>query len=216
MIVLEELDGHKKGMTEVARNGRQTSRTLDALAGVQGADIAHGLKLDSTGHREAGGCLFFQTQPLDYSCPPACPKARPTTRSWAWWRRCASSMHRARWCWCPRTSTCASRRARWACRRGLPERQDAGRRRPAVLRRAGPAGRLLGRHGKTWKAGSSGAHTFYRISGPMVPQLLINQFVYFEAPGEPSLYARVTEIRGKTAVLKTLKDYGHPRTRCGA
>jgi predicted enzyme related to lactoylglutathione lyase len=38
---------------------------------------------------------------------------------------------------------------------------------------------------------------------------VINQFVYFEAPGEPSLYARVTEIRGKTAVLKTLKDYGH-------
>ncbi|HSO44942.1 MAG TPA: PIN domain-containing protein, partial [Rhodoferax sp.] len=32
MIVLEELDGHKKGMTEVARNGRQASRSLDALA----------------------------------------------------------------------------------------------------------------------------------------------------------------------------------------
>ena len=31
MIVLEELDGHKKGMTEVARNARQTSRSLDAL-----------------------------------------------------------------------------------------------------------------------------------------------------------------------------------------
>jgi PhoH-like ATPase len=40
MIVLEELDGHKKGMTEVARNARQASRSLDALAGAQGADIA--------------------------------------------------------------------------------------------------------------------------------------------------------------------------------
>jgi PhoH-like ATPase len=40
-----------------------------------------------------------------------------------------------------------------------------------------------------------------------VPELHINQFVYFEAPGEPSLYARVTEIRGKTLVLKTLKDF---------
>jgi hypothetical protein len=62
--------------------------------------------------------------------------------------------------------------------------------------------------GKTWKAGNSGGHTFYRIRGPIVPQLMINQFVYFEAPGEPSLYARVTEIRGKTAVLQTLKDFG--------
>jgi PhoH-like ATPase len=39
--------------------------------------------------------------------------------------------------------------------------------------------------------------------------MLINQFVYFEAPGEPSLYARVTEIRGTTAVLKTLRDFTH-------
>ena len=32
MITLEELDGHKKGMTEVARNARQVSRDLDQLA----------------------------------------------------------------------------------------------------------------------------------------------------------------------------------------
>ena len=37
MIVLEELDGHKKGMTEVARNARQTSRSLDALAATSGS-----------------------------------------------------------------------------------------------------------------------------------------------------------------------------------
>src|SRR5690606_16869597 len=35
MVVLEELDAHKKGMTEVARNGRQVSRTLDALVAAQ-------------------------------------------------------------------------------------------------------------------------------------------------------------------------------------
>ena len=53
MIVLEELDGHKKGMTEVARNARQTSRTLDALAGAPDADITAGLLLDTTGHKDA-------------------------------------------------------------------------------------------------------------------------------------------------------------------
>jgi hypothetical protein len=31
MMTLEELDGHKKGMSEVARNARQASRSLDAL-----------------------------------------------------------------------------------------------------------------------------------------------------------------------------------------
>jgi len=31
MFVLEELDAHKKGVTEVARNARQASRFLDEL-----------------------------------------------------------------------------------------------------------------------------------------------------------------------------------------
>jgi PhoH-like ATPase len=39
--------------------------------------------------------------------------------------------------------------------------------------------------------------------------MLVNQFVYFEAAGEPSLYARVVEVRNQTVVLKTLKDYKH-------
>src|SRR5450830_1138984 len=76
MIVLEELDSHKKGMTEVARNARQTSRSLDALAAAQGADITAGLKLDTTGHREAGGKLFFQTRPLNYTLPTSLPQGK--------------------------------------------------------------------------------------------------------------------------------------------
>ena len=38
MVVLEELDRGKKGMSEVARNARQASRFLDGL--MQGADKA--------------------------------------------------------------------------------------------------------------------------------------------------------------------------------
>ena len=41
---------------------------------------------------------------------------------------------------------------------------------------------------ESWQSGA----TYYRIGGPIVPQLMINQFVYFEAPGEPSLFARVS------------------------
>ncbi|NQW93971.1 MAG: PhoH family protein, partial [Polaromonas sp.] len=76
MIVLEELDGHKKGMTEVARNARQTSRSLDALAGAKDAEITKGLRLDTTGHREAKGCLLFQTKPLDYTLPVSLPQGK--------------------------------------------------------------------------------------------------------------------------------------------
>ena len=76
MIVLEELDAHKKGMTEVARNGRQVSRALDALAAAQGADMGKGLKLDSTGQRGAGGSLFFQTSTLDFQLPTSLPQGK--------------------------------------------------------------------------------------------------------------------------------------------
>jgi PhoH-like ATPase len=201
MIVLEELDGHKKGMTEVARNARQTSRSLDALAGVQGADIGTGLQADATGHREAGGKLFFQTSRWATPCRPACRRARPTTRSSAWSRRCVSSNSRqgAR----SGAGVEGHQHARQGARAGpghrrLPERQDPGRRRPAVRRLAACPPISGPRHGKTVESWQQGVHTFYRVSGPVVPSLLINQFVYFESPGEPSLYARVTEIRGKT------------------
>jgi len=62
MVVLEELDNHKKGMTEVARNGRQVSRTLDSLVASQPADgLEKGLPLNATGQRTATGTLYFQT-----------------------------------------------------------------------------------------------------------------------------------------------------------
>jgi PhoH-like ATPase len=67
------------------------------------------------------------------------------------------------------------------------------------------------KHGKTMESWQQGGLTYYRISGPMVPVLLVNQFVYLEAPGAAPLYAKVTEITGKTAVLRTLKEYTHQK-----
>jgi PhoH-like ATPase len=66
-------------------------------------------------------------------------------------------------------------------------------------------------HGKTMESWNQGSHTFYRISGPLVPALLVNQCVYLEAADEAPLYARVSEITGKTAVLKTLRDFTHAK-----
>ena len=62
------------------------------------------------------------------------------------------------------------------------------------------------RQSKTIESWQQGSHTFYRITGPIVGSLLINQFVFFEAPGEPQQYARVTELRAQKHVLQELKD----------
>ena len=81
MITLEELDGHKRGMTEVARNARQVSRDLDALAANMptrdaAGTLAKGSPLNRTGHREAGGKLFFQTDLIDVSLPAGLPQGK--------------------------------------------------------------------------------------------------------------------------------------------
>ena len=221
MVVLEELDAHKKGMTEVARNARQTSRWLDALAGTSGADIGEGLRLDSTGHRDAGGKLFFQTQALDVSLPTSLPQGKADNQILG----VVDALGR-------------QYRAYESSKRDHPPSRDVVLVSKDINMRV--KARALGlatddyqndktladgdllyagslalptdfwaTHGQTVESWQQGVHTFYRISGPVAPQLLINQFVYFESPGEPSLYARVTEIRGKTAVFKTLKDYTH-------
>ena len=66
MMVLEELDAAKKGLTEVSRNVRQVSRFIGDLMNSQGAGkledglelrIPHGLELPT-----AHGRLFFQTR----------------------------------------------------------------------------------------------------------------------------------------------------------
>jgi len=216
MIVLEELDGHKKGTTEVARNGRQTSRTLDALAGTQGADIAKGLKLDSTGHRESGGKLFFQTAPLDYALPTSLPQGKADNQILGVVQAlrdlyAQDAPGRPKQEVVLVSKDINMRVKARALGLAADDYQNDKTLEDGDLLYSGslalPAD-FWTRQSKTVESWQSGSSTFYRISGPIVPNLYINQFVYFEAPGEPSMYARVTEIRDKTAVLKTLKDYG--------
>jgi PhoH-like ATPase len=214
MIVLEELDGHKKGMTEVARNARQTSRSLDALAGSNGADIGVGLQLDSTGHREAKGKLYFQTQTLNYTLPSSLPQGKADNQILGVVDALRQQYSQQP---SPREVVLVSKdinmrvKAR-ALGLATDDYQNDKTLDDGDLLYAGsfalPAD-FWATHGQTVESWQQGAATFYRISGPLVPSLLVNQFVFFEAPGEPSLYARVTEIRGKTAVFKTLKDYNH-------
>jgi PhoH-like ATPase len=216
MIVLEELDGHKKGTTEVARNGRQTSRTLDALAAAQDADIAKGLKLDSTGHRESGGKLFFQTAPLDYALPISLPQGKADNQILGVVQAlrdlyAQDAPGRPKQEVVLVSKDINMRVKARALGLAADDYQNDKTLEDGDLLYSGslalPAD-FWTRQSKTIESWQSGSSTFYRISGPIVPNLYINQFVYFEAPGEPSMYARVTEIRDKTAVLKTLKDYG--------
>jgi PhoH-like ATPase len=69
MVVLEELDNHKKGTTEVARHARQVSRTLDRLVNQADGNIATGIPLRATDGADYSGYLYFQTDIANSSVP---------------------------------------------------------------------------------------------------------------------------------------------------
>src|SRR6266851_3542587 len=63
------------------------------------------------------------------------------------------------------------------------------------------------KHGKDVESWQEHGRTLYRVKGPIVPSLLVNEFVFHE--GDRPFLAIVKELRGKTAVLQTLKDFSH-------
>ncbi|MCR5864869.1 PhoH family protein [Aquincola sp. J276] len=213
MITLEELDGHKKGMSEVSRNVRQVSRELDALAAADNlADPKAGIPLAKSGHKEAGGKLFFQTTLLDVKLPAGLPQGKADNQILGVVQGLREQMPE-------RDVVLVSKDINMRVKAralGLPAEdyfndktlEDGDLLYNGVLQLPSD---FWERHGKTMESWQQSGHTFYRIAGPMVPALLINQFVYLESPGAVPLYARVVEITGKTAVLKTLKEYTHQK-----
>jgi len=216
MITLEELDHHKRGMSEVARNARQVSRDLDALAapraGERETDMSAGLPLSRTGHRDAAGRLYFQTDLQNVSLPPGLPQGKADNQILGVVQALREQQRE-------RDVVLVSKDINMRIKaRALGLRaedytndktlEDGDLLYTGVLPL--PAD-FWERHGKTMESWNQGGLTYYRITGPLVPALMVNQFVYLEVPGVAPLYAKVTEITGKTAVMRTLKEYTHQK-----
>lgn len=81
MTVLEELDNAKLGVSEVARNVRQSNRFIDELLNAEDQLVINeGLKLNHFAAAEepykCSGRLFFQTQAHDQSLPKSLPGSK--------------------------------------------------------------------------------------------------------------------------------------------
>ncbi len=79
MVVLEELDANKKGLSEASRNARQVSRFLDdMMRGATKEQIDVGIVIPSGqtgnhGKKPSSGRLFFQTRELSGGLPEGLP-----------------------------------------------------------------------------------------------------------------------------------------------
>jgi PhoH-like ATPase len=210
MMTLEELDGHKKGMSEVARSARQVSRTLDALVAACKTPIEDGIPLNALGNVEAGGRLYFQTMAVSGPLPASLPAGKADNQILGV-VRALKDMHAGRDVVLVSKDINMRVKARAL---GLPAEdyyndkvlEDTDVLYTGVL--ALPPN-FWDKHGKGMESWQHGGHTYYRIAGPIVADLLVNQFVYLEN-GTP-FYAQVKEIRGKTAVLRVLRDYMHAK-----
>ncbi|MGY2487803.1 PhoH family protein [Cupriavidus sp. CP313] len=213
MMTLEELDNHKKGMSEVARNARMVSRTLDSLVGGTDGVLDEGLPLAKLGNRDAQGKLFFQTRLNDIKLPEGLPQGKADNQILG----VVSALQQQ---YPERQVVLVSKDINMRIKAralGLPAEdyfndqvlEDKDLLYAGVMQLPGE---FWTRHGKgveSWQDPKSGA-MFYRLTGPLVPSFLVNQFVYLEpVDGSLPLYAQVKEINGKTALLQTLKDYTH-------
>jgi PhoH-like ATPase len=210
MMTLEELDSHKKGMSEVARSARQVSRTLDALVAACKTPIEDGIPLSALGNREAAGRLLFQTQAVNADLPASLPSGKADNQILGVVRTLKDR-------YTERDVVLVSKDINMRIKAralGLPAEDYTN---DKVLEdtdilytgvHALPAS-FWDKNGKGMESWQAGGFTWYRITGPVVAELLVNQFVYLE--NGSSFYAQVREIRGKTAVLRVLRDYTHAK-----
>jgi PhoH-like ATPase len=216
MVVLEELDAGKKGMTEVARNVRQTSRFLDELmANASKEEIDQGLKLPAPNHsatatRVSGGRLFFQTRTLSSVLPDALPGNKPDNNILG----TAIALQKDN----PGTSVViVSKDINLRIKAAVLGIHAEDYYNDQVLDDVNLlysghtelSADFWNTHSKDMKSWQESGHTFYKLSGPQVEHWHPNQFIYSTENGE--FEATVRKLEGHIATIELVRDFTSPR-----
>ena len=208
---LEELDANKKGLSDVSRNARQASRFLDEIVSGQDTDIKEGLQLRLKDGQAAKGRLFLQTEAINGELPASLPLGKTDNQilSVVRYLQARDSQREVVLVSKDINMRIKARALGLAAEDYFNDKvlEDADLLYAGV--RALPKD-FWNTHGRELESWKKDGHTYYRLHGPLVPKLLINEFVYDES-GERPLYALVKEAAGRTAVLETLKDYTHAK-----
>ncbi|TSA48515.1 MAG: PhoH family protein [Nitrosomonadales bacterium] len=205
MVTLEELDNNKKGMTEVARNARQASRNLEEIIGSTLVNLDHGCPLAQNGNSFCTGRLFLQTHAVSYELPMlAGSKADNQILGVVLYLQKKSPERQV-----ILVSKDINIRIK-ARAMGVPAEDYFNDKvlEDTDLLSTGMkdlSADFWEKHSKAMESWQEAGRMFYRVTGPLCPSFLINQFVYYEF--EKPFHAIVREQEGKTAVLEVVKDY---------
>jgi PhoH-like ATPase len=216
MIVLEELDAGKKGLSEAARNVRQVSRFLDELmVGVDKAGIDRGIELPTgkyiNGQKKAvAGRLFFQTKVLSGGLPDTLPGHGADNAILGQALALQKEHPEAR-------VTLVSKDINLRIKASIigvysEDYYNDKTIEDADLLYTGvqelPAN-FWEKHGKNMHSWQEQTRTYYRVHGPMVRDWHVNQFLYQQDAN--GLEAVVRKIDGNEAVLELIRDFRNER-----
>ena len=208
-MTLEELDNHKKGMSEIARNARQTSRMLDEMLASDGVDIDEGIDLYGPSSKQASGRLFLQTEAISAELPQGLPTSKVDNQI-------LSVVIHLQKKFPKRPVILVSKDINMRIKSRALNLLAEDYFNDKVLEdtdilysgtRALPE-KFWDKHSKGMESWKKETKTYYKITGPLCPELLVNEFVWLENDGFTAI---VKETAGKSAVLETLVDYTHPK-----
>lgn len=210
MMVLEELDANKKGMTEVARNARQASRMLDEIVSGAEHNMAAGIHLGERSRGLATGHLFLQTEAINSVLPAALPTAKADNQI------IGVVMHLGQ-IFPQRPVILVSKdiNMRIKARALGLEAQDYFNDKvleDTDLLYTGATelpSDFWDTHGKSLESWKKDGRTSYRVQGPLCPDLHVNEFVWQDGPQPFQAWVKVGA--GKTVELETLTDYSHAK-----
>ncbi|MEA3194935.1 MAG: PhoH-like ATPase [Betaproteobacteria bacterium] len=208
IATLEELDSHKRGLSDVSRNARQASRFLDEI--VVG-DIKAGLALKTRDGQHSKGRLFLQTEAINGKLPATLASGKTDNQILSVVRYLQEQEPEREVVLVSKdiNMRIKARALGLAAEDYFNDKvlEDADLLYTGV--RPLPKD-FWNTHGKDMESWKKDGHTYYRVRGPLVPKLQVNEFVYDES-GDRPLYTIVKETEGRVAVLETLRDYSHTK-----
>ncbi|TIC87055.1 PhoH family protein [Crenobacter intestini] len=210
IITLEELDMHKTGMSEVARNARQTSRFIDEILKSSPARIESGIPLAPASHEQASGRLILQTQAIHSVLPGSMPVGKADNQILGI-VMALKELHPDRGVILVSKDINMRIKARAL---GLDAEDYFNDKVLEDTDLLYSGARELDeafweRNGREIESWAEHGRNHYRIEGPDVPALYLNQLLWQE--GASPLTVRVVAQQGRQATLQTLKDYGHAK-----
>jgi len=216
MIVLEELDAHKKGLSEANRNVRQVSRFLDdMMRDATKEQIDRGLPLPNEfsgnhGQKPSTGRLFFQTRQLANVLPDSLPGSGNDNAILGQTLALQNEQHEVRVILVSKDINLRIKAAVLGVH-AEDYYSDKTLEDSDVLYSGmtALAPDFWEKHGKDMRSWKDGNRTFYELTGPAVREWQPNQGVYEDSA--EGIEGIVRKIAGDTAVIELLRDYRSER-----